>query len=217
MLCFLIWKSKYRLGSVVAILITIPIALGIMPQKWFDRMNTMRHYEEDGSAMARLNSWSFAINVAMDRPVAGGGFEVFRPEYFARYAPDTTSFDAHSIYFEILGEHGFVGLSLFLSLGASVWWTSFRLRRRSRGDPELEEFEHLARMMQVSVVGYAVGGAFLGLAYFDLYYNLVAIVVIVKGVIAEYSPGENAHPIAALPPRHGVRPVVLRVPRMERL
>ena len=36
----------------------------------------------------------------------------------------------------------------------------------------------LARMLQVSVIGYATSGAFLGLAYFDLYYHLIAFVVL---------------------------------------
>ena len=33
-------------------------------------------------------------------------------------------------------------------------------------------------MCQVSLLGYGVGGAFLGLAYFDLPYHIMAIVVI---------------------------------------
>ena len=41
---------------------------------------------------------------------------------------------------------------------------------------------NLAAMLQVSIVGYAVGGAFLGLAYFDLYYHLVAMMVIAQVV-----------------------------------
>ncbi len=35
-------------------------------------------------------------------------------------------------------------------------------------------------MLQVSLLGYAVSGAFLGLAYFDLYYNLIALIVLAK-------------------------------------
>jgi hypothetical protein len=35
-------------------------------------------------------------------------------------------------------------------------------------------------MAQVSLAAFATAGAFLGLAYFDLYYNIVAIIVLVK-------------------------------------
>jgi hypothetical protein len=38
-------------------------------------------------------------------------------------------------------------------------------------------------MVQVSFVGYASAGAFLGLAYFDYYYTLVALVILCKTVL----------------------------------
>ena len=137
--------------------------------------------------MGRLNSWTFAFNLARARPLVGGGFETFQPELFAIYAPEPSqSADAHSIYFEVLGEHGFVGLALFLALGISLWRSCGRTIRRARDDPDLEELEHLARMVQVSLIAYAVSGAFLGLAYFDLFYNLIAIIVIAQVLVVSH-------------------------------
>jgi hypothetical protein len=40
-------------------------------------------------------------------------------------------------------------------------------------------------MVQVCLVGYASTGAFLGLAYFDYYYTLVAVIVICKTLCTE--------------------------------
>ncbi len=184
MLAFLVWKSRYRLSLVAAGCILLPIALAVMPQKWFDRMNTIRDYQQDASATGRLNSWQFAWNLAQDRPVLGGGFETFQREVFALYAPDPTRWaDAHSIYFEVLGEQGFVGLLLYLALGLSLWRSCSWIARRSRDLPEASELEHLARMAQVSIAAYAVSGAFLGLAYFDLYYNILALIVASKALV----------------------------------
>ena len=45
-------------------------------------------------------------------------------------------------------------------------------------------FYGLLRMVQVSL-GYAVSGTFLGLAYFDLFYNLLAIAVIANLFVDE--------------------------------
>ena len=130
------------------------------------------------------NAWSFAWNLASSRPALGGGFRTFTPGLFQRYAPDPDDFhDSHSIYFEVLGEHGFPGLFLFLSLLVLTWtscsWV-IRQLKRARDDPDLADAADLARMLQVAVVGYAVSGAFLGLAYFDLYYNLVALAVLTR-------------------------------------
>jgi probable O-glycosylation ligase (exosortase A-associated) len=158
-----------------------------MPQTWFDRMNTIRTYEQDSSATGRLNSWRFAFNLASDRPLLGGGFETFRADVFAIYAPEPERVaDAHSIYFEVLGEHGFVGLGLFVFMGVSLWRGCSRTIKRTQDDPELEDLEHLMRMVQVSLIAYAVSGAFLGLAYFDLIYNMVAFVVIARILVDKH-------------------------------
>jgi len=181
---FLVWKSRYRMRLVAAGCILLPSALALMPQKWFDRMNTMRNYEQDGSATGRLNAWGFAYNLAKDRPLAGGGFETFQQELFAIYAPDPTRWaDAHSIYFEVLGEHGFLGLALYLTIGICLWRSCSWIARRAPDTEEASELEPLARMVQVSLAAFAVSGAFLGLAYFDLYYNIVAIIIVSKALL----------------------------------
>jgi hypothetical protein len=43
-------------------------------------------------------------------------------------------------------------------------------------------------MCQVSLAGYAVGGAFLSLAYFDLLYDIVIIVVILEKLYLSKKP-----------------------------
>ena len=186
-LFYLVLKSRKRLAITVVLILVIPFGLLIMPQKWFDRMQTIRNYEQDASAMGRINAWWLAYNLAKDRPLVGGGYQTFQPEVFEVYAPEPENVrDAHSIYFEVLGEHGFVGLFLFLSLGFFVWRSCSWLIKQARGHPELSSFGDLARMTQVSLVGYATSGSFLGLAYFDLYYNLVVIVIIAKTLAHEH-------------------------------
>ena len=97
--------------------------------------------------------------------------------------------DSHSIYFEVLGEHGFVGLALFLLLGFLTWRTASKVVKRARSDPQNGWLADLASMIQVSLVGYASAGAFLGLAYFDFYYTLVAVVVVCSRLLV---PQEQA-------------------------
>lgn len=192
MLLFLLGKSKHRLGLALLVIGIVPLSISVMPTKWFDRMDTIRNYEQDASAMGRLNSWQFAFNLACAQPIVGGGFEAFVPELFARHAPDPSYVaDAHSIYFEVLGEHGFIGLALFLALGLSLWRGCSRTIRAARDDPDLEELEHLVRMVQVSFIAYAVSGTFLGLAYFDLFYNLIAIVVIAQTIVSAHVRAEE--------------------------
>jgi hypothetical protein len=84
----------------------------------------------------------------------------------------------------VLGEHGFPGLALFLLIAGTTWLSASRVIRACKQDPELRWLRELMAMTQVSMIAYLVAGAFLGLAYFDYYYNLVLIVVLAKEIVA---------------------------------
>lgn len=178
---FLWLKSRGKILTGILIAVAAVAIASLMPEAWYERMRTIETYEQDQSAMGRINAWWVAFNVAMARPLVGGGFEMFEPSAFQIYAPNPSSFhDVHSIYFEVLGEHGFVGLALFLMLYGFAWLTAKRIARLAKTQARFKSYGDLALMVQVSLVGYAAGGAFLGLAYFDLPYNLVAALVIAR-------------------------------------
>ena len=186
-------KSRSKLFTTLLAVVAATLILMTMPKQWFDRMATIENYQQDASAEGRINAWKMALNLAKDRPL-GGGFSTFQRGMFAVYAPDPDNVhDSHSIYFEVLGEHGFFGLFLFLVLGLMTWRTASWIIKRARGDPENRWAADLAAMVQVSLVGYASAGAFLGLANFDLYYTLIAVVVLCKTVlVARQSAQETA-------------------------
>lgn len=183
---FLAMKSRRRMVLLLAAAVVVPMALAVMPPSWYNRMYSIEEYKNDPSSMGRLNAWGFAMNLARNRPLTGGGFEVFDPHWFRVYAPHPNDYhDAHSVYFEVLGEHGFVGLLLFLTLAVLAWRSCSSMVHRVRDQEGLQWVADLARMCQVSMVGYATSGAFVGLAYFDLYYNVIAIIVVSKLIVLE--------------------------------
>jgi len=170
-------RGKIWLGLVVVL-----VGLGFysfMPPAWEQRMNTIGTYEQDSSAVGRIKTWTMLTNLALDRPLVGGGFEPYTPEVFRRYLPDyDRTHAAHSIYFQVLGEHGFVGLALFLTFWWLTWRLCSRILKHTKNDPEFKWAFWLAAMTQVSLIGYFVGGMFLNLAYWDMpYFLMVALVV----------------------------------------
>lgn len=175
---FLWIKSRNKIVTGIYLTIAVLILALVMPQSWYDRMNTIEDYKEDASAQGRINAWHTAFNVAKDR-VTGGGFDMFDTKTFYQYAPNPYAVhDAHSIYFEVMGEQGFIGFALFITLGLMTWIRAQQIIKRNKYHPEHKWASDLAAMTQVSLVGYATGGAFLGLAYFDLPYHLLIIIVL---------------------------------------
>jgi putative inorganic carbon (hco3(-)) transporter len=184
MLAFMWLKTRAKILTGLMLVTLIPLAIGFMPESWIDRMRSIQSYDEDLSAMGRINSWMMAFNLANERPLTGGGFEIYNVEVFSRYAPDATDVhSAHSIYFQMLGEHGFVGLFLFMLLWLLVWRDASWIDRQTRRLEGWQWASDLARMMQVSLVGYAVGGAFLNLAYYDVPYDIIVALVVTRVLV----------------------------------
>jgi putative inorganic carbon (hco3(-)) transporter len=186
---FLWWRAPRKLFSGIVIATAAIVALATMSEAFFARMETIKTYEEDTSAMGRIHAWQTAINIANARPF-GAGFYMYKDTVFAQYAPrersanvDDKAYEAraaHSIYFQILGEHGWVGLVLFLSLWVMAWRGASRLRKQTRGRQDLMWIFQLAGMCQVALMGYGIGGAFLSLAYFDFLYNIIVVIVVTQ-------------------------------------
>jgi probable O-glycosylation ligase (exosortase A-associated) len=177
-----LWWYGGRKMSLLLIILGAGITLLLfMPENWTSRMSTISEYKADASAMGRINAWWMAWNLAAAN-FFGGGYEIYNLFTFSQYAPDPTDVHAaHSIYFQILGEHGFIGLFLFILLWWLVWLSASSLRKLGKNkDPQTKWVSDLGAMCQVSMTGYAVGGAFLSLAYFDLPYNLLVLVVLTR-------------------------------------
>lgn len=175
-------KSRHRLPLIAVGVVLVMGALAFMPQKWVGRMATISEYQEQGSVVSRLNSWQFATNVALANPLTGGGFGVSgSTEMWSRYGPPGSRIRAvHSIYFRVLGEQGFVGLFLYLLLFIGAFNALRRIKKRTRADTNLYWMSDLAAMLQVSLVGYMVAGAALPNPYFELFFEILAVVVVLQ-------------------------------------
>lgn len=201
---FSLLKSKKKFWAAILMCVAVILGLSLVPQAWFDRMQTIGDVGE-GSAAGRINAWHFAWNLALSRGIFGGGFDTFTPELFLRYAPEPYDFHGpHSTYFEMLGEHGFLGLTLFLGVLFATLGSLQGLRRRYAKWPEMRWVADYADMLQICIVGYMTSGAFLGRAYFDLHYHLIAATVILKVISRRetyrlLSGGEQAEPPDAAP------------------
>lgn len=170
---FLLLKSQHKFSVGLVAIIAGAMLASFMPEDYWERMETIRTYQEDSSAMGRINVWHTAVAIANDR-ITGGGFEYYNPQVFARYAPNPEDVHAsHSIYFQALGEHGWIGFAIFMFIWAYTWSRCRRIIRLADDSDDGRAQALLARMIQVSMVGFAVGGAFVNIGNWDMDYYLM--------------------------------------------
>lgn len=163
------WRSRHRLWLAVVLL---PLAIGalqFMPESWSARMQTIRQAGEDASFQGRLDAWVIATEIALANPLTGGGFRVAYLQDVAdsHLAEPRQARAAHSIYFEILGSMGFVGLALFVSILLLAFRNAAWIRRHARDQSGLQWAGDLAAMAQISLLAYAIAGAALSLEFWE--------------------------------------------------
>jgi putative inorganic carbon (hco3(-)) transporter len=184
---FVFWlRSSGKLMTMVLLLACFVPAVSLMPASWKDRIGTIENYQKDDSVQGRFDAWNYAMRVAKDRPLLGGGLATTEVgAVFHKYVPGRPQRAAHSIYFQVLGDQGLIGLLIFLGIGVVGWLNTRSIIRLAKGKPEFEWAWHLGRMMQVSFISYFVAGAALSMAYYTVFFVSVAIVALVKAILVK--------------------------------
>ncbi|MBN8892058.1 MAG: putative O-glycosylation ligase, exosortase A system-associated [Rhodospirillales bacterium 70-18] len=194
---YMVVNSRRKLAGFAAMMMVGLVILATAPESWFQRMDTITTANDDNSFMGRVIAWKVSTMIALDRPLFGGGFHaVQHPFAWALYGGSMHMLDfvptdpagpmpraAHSIYFEVLGDMGFVGLGLFVAMLASMAVNLRRVRRLAREQANLRWAFDLAFALQGSLVAYMVAGAALSMAYVDLVYVLAAATVTLRQMV----------------------------------
>jgi probable O-glycosylation ligase (exosortase A-associated) len=185
-------KRKFVAVGVVGILVVLLQAIVpmIAPDRLVKRYDDLVNYENEGSAQSRFWNWEFCRRVGFARPMIGGGFDFYRLETYARFYPEFSVrypgkvWSCHNSFLSVFGEHGVPGAVVWSWLIGLTFINLRRLRlyaRQSLGPPNLKDF---ADMVQGSLVVFFVVGSFIDAAYFDMFYYLLAFVIIQKGLVA---------------------------------
>ena len=143
------------------------------PQDWKERMGTTESYEKDSSAQGRIEAWQTSWNLAADRTLGGGFGAIEQRSTFHKYRPSRKAEHVrapHSIYFQVLGDHGFVGLFLYLAMIAAAIFNLLTVQARTQGVAEMAWANNLAQTLIISLAGFLMAGSFLSMAYYDVFF-----------------------------------------------
>lgn len=181
--------SKHKVVSLIVALTVGATIFVAAPQDWKDRMAGIQDYDQDGSAQGRIEAWQTAWNLAADRPLVGGGFAAIEQKSVSsKYRPGSQAVARapHSVYFQVLGDHGFLGLILYLTIVLVATANLFRIQAQTRGHEELEWANVLSRMLLISFAGFLVAGSFLSMAYYDVFLCLLALSVSLREIVRKH-------------------------------
>jgi probable O-glycosylation ligase (exosortase A-associated) len=194
--------AKKRLVGAAAV---VALALGVVmfaPSGYFSRMQTVAEYEGDNSAQARLQSWGAATRMALEHPL-GVGAGNFNSAY-GRHYNDLNGrvgwgagrwISAHSIYFKVLGEYGFLGIGLLLCLIGVNLRDNVVTRRLLKASPEGAPIDdRWPAFLNMSIIGFAVAGAFLTGFNYPHIFLLSGLTLSIRRIVKlEYQGASETH------------------------
>jgi probable O-glycosylation ligase (exosortase A-associated) len=190
-------KSDHKM-LVTAMLAVLVLGLSqVVTHEWIERINTIDAADKDASFMGRVVAWKLSLILATHNPFFGGGFKGL--EYFPVWSSLSQEFSsfpwfytgaalpdpdkaraAHSIYFQVLGDHGFFGLGIYLSILLGAFFKARRVVRLARIHPVPEWIGRAAITLQLSLFAFCVGGAALSFAYFDLTFAAIGLLIVLE-------------------------------------
>lgn len=204
----LFFNVRQRLMYLLAACAVLYFTIHFMPQSFFDRVDSLQSLKTDGSFLGRWMAWQVAMQYAVEHFPFGAGF--YGPQLnaiFHQYFPGQESHAAHSIYFQVLGEHGFIGLAIYLAIILAAFKYCRSIVRRTKRLKDIWQ-HRLARMIQTSLLAFFVGGAALSMAYYDLFVVLALLLPQIAALLpalavagakwkADDKPGATLSPTAA--------------------
>jgi probable O-glycosylation ligase (exosortase A-associated) len=202
---FYVLLGQHRMRNLLAVAFLCVSVSIVMPQSFWNRMETITASEEerDSSAVGRLHYWRVAVLMGQANPLTGVGYNAFSSAYDT-YDPSRGAFlvarAAHSAWFAVLGEMGFVGLALFVGLIGSSLFVCDSLRRRAGRNPQLRHIQYYATALEGSLISYSVAGTFLSAHMLEMFWHFIGLTMALSTVAAA-AEAKSAAAVQTAPPK----------------
>lgn len=187
-------RSKHKLAILAAGILALIPAIVFMPSTWSERMTTITEAGQDESFMGRVDAWVINTKFALEHPLTGAGLRnPYQQDLAMKVDPVRAprAKAAHSIYFEMLGGAGFVGLLAYLALLAAAFLKTAALQKagaKGGAPPWQSRFGYFA---QISLAVFCVGGASTSLEMWDGYLILIAAIAAAGRIPVAASKADN--------------------------
>jgi probable O-glycosylation ligase (exosortase A-associated) len=191
------FKSEKK-GLLTIVLVVVVLGMSqLVTDEWVARIQTVNAADKDASFMGRVVAWKLSFIMALQHPLFGGGFKAL--ETFPVWSALSQSFDslpwfytgdlrpdpdkvhaAHSAYFQVLGDHGFGGLAIYLCFLVAAFRKARAIVRTARKHTVPDWIPRLATTLQLTLFAFCLGGSSLSFAYFEMMYAVIGLLIVLE-------------------------------------
>lgn len=204
------FKSERKGLMTVLFLILVLGMSQLVTDEWVARIQTVDAANQDASFMGRVVAWKLSFILASHNPFFGGGFKALETfpvwhalsQEFGSFAwfytgenfPDPDRVHAaHSVYFQVLGDHGFAGLAIYLGFLVGAFHKARKVVKLALKHKLPTWIPRLATTLQLTMFAFCLGGASLSFAYFDLTFAVIGLLIVLESRILPAAILEHRH------------------------
>ncbi len=178
-------RTKHKFGFGLVLILGAVLMIYTSSGALDTRASSIDNYQTDSSALVRILVWKWTIGFVATHPF-GGGFATYIVNHIdvpgSATLPPHIEFGRafHSIYFEVLGEHGYPGIAMFLLLAGSTFLMLRRLAKKARLYPELKWVVGLSDALQSGLAVFLTSGAFVGIAFQPMFWYFISMSICLR-------------------------------------
>lgn len=185
----MVLRTKERVKALIVLSLIIILFVLFAPQEYWDRMNTIKNYQQDESAMGRVEVWQTALNMWKDYPITGVGQRNFRLVWGKNIS--STTYDTHNTYLQLLVEGGVLTLGAFLILICLVFRSTRFIRKHSDPQKYGLQIYYLTYSIEIGLIGLFIASFFGVFGYFNPLYWFIGLTSSLKNIMKTQKSSKN--------------------------
>ncbi len=175
------WKiiGAMTLGGILFLQLVDPV--------FFERQGTTAEYEDDGSAMERVDAWDGALYLLRDHPLGAGGgaFKAMSPQYIIEIVRnhDGQKRGVHNTLFQLTSDWGIPGLIMYVGFLGAIFRELGRIRKQAPDTPNGQRIVLESTAITLGLTGTLVAGIFSDRLYGEVVYWLAAFTALLRHIL----------------------------------
>ncbi|MDB4575611.1 O-antigen ligase family protein [bacterium] len=175
-------KSRLGIKALLGIVLIGSLLYVLLPEEMFEEYQTAG---DDGTSQDRLAHWDFGIDVALENPLLGIGYENWLT-YCNFMNPNGLGYKStcrlpHNTYVSAAAETGLVSLALYILLALYMFNQNAKSRRNAKNSGNTFIY-HVSHGLDAGLFGYLIASIFFTVLFYPLFWVQLAMVVALNNV-----------------------------------
>jgi O-antigen ligase len=186
LLALAFFRKKKNLIFLPVVIVAAAMIWSVVPQELKQRYESVQSLEKDESYQNRVLAWEAGWGMFKDSPLYGMGAGNYAVAAGEKYWPGKKrkiQLNAHSLYFQVMGELALMGIVAFTLFLVTLFKTNFALKKKLLDLPLSKMLCYFPTACNFALVVLLIAGYSSHTLYRTTWYILAAMTAALEGIV----------------------------------